>query len=156
MSNFNVQKDSWLEVVFEDKNKAYGAYQLRKENDTTTLKALFYAIVLVASGVGLLSFTTPKPKVTPPIDGPTLKPSILYVEPKNELPKEKENFGKENTIKNKTPKPSDVPQIVNTITTKPLMLFPLLSPADKPMPILSNPISLPKIRFPTPSICPKE
>lgn len=119
MSNFNVQKDSWLEVVFEDKNKAYGAYQLRKENDTTTLKALFYAIVLVASGVGLLSFTTPKPKVTPPIDGPTLKPSILYVEPKNELPKEKENFGKENTIKNETPKPSDVPQIVNTITTKP-------------------------------------
>lgn len=119
MSNFNVQKDSWLELVFEDKNKAYGAYQLRKENDTTTLKALFFAIVLVASGVGLLSFTTPKTETKPPIVGPTLEPSVVYVEPKNDQPKEKENFGKENTIKNETPKPSDIPQIVNTITTKP-------------------------------------
>lgn len=119
MSNFNIQKDSWLELVFEDKNKAYGAYQLRKENDTTTLKALFYAIVLVASGVGLLSFTTPKPKVTPPIVGPTLEPSVVYVEPKKDQPKEEENFGKENTKKNDTPKPSDIPEIVNINTTKP-------------------------------------
>ena len=119
MSNFNIQKDSWLELVFEDKNKAYGAYQLRKENDTTTLKALFYAIVLVASGVGLLSFTTPKPKVTPPIVGPTLEPSVVYVEPKKDQPKEEENFGKENTKKNDTPKPSDIPEIVNKISTKP-------------------------------------
>lgn len=119
MSNFNVQKDSWLELVFEDKNKAYGAYQLRKENDTTTLKALFFAIVLVASGVGLLSFTTPKTETKPPIVGPTLEPSVVYVEPKNDQPKEEENFGKENTKKNDTPKPSDIPEIVNINTTKP-------------------------------------
>ena len=37
MSNFNVQNDKWLEIAFEDRNKNYGAYQLRKESDATTI-----------------------------------------------------------------------------------------------------------------------
>ena len=85
----------------------------------TTIKALFTAIAFIVVGMGLLSFTTPKPKVTPPIVGPTLEPSVVYVEPKKDQPKEEENFGKENTKKNDTPKPSDIPEIVNINTTKP-------------------------------------
>mgnify|MGYP006168943585 FL=1 len=38
----------WIDLVFEGRNKEYGAYQLRKENDATTLKALFSAITLLA------------------------------------------------------------------------------------------------------------
>lgn len=119
MSNFNVQKDSWLEVVFENKNKEYGAYQLRKENNITTIKALLTAITIIAVGMGLLSFTTSNTKVIPPTVGPTLEPSVVYVETKKDLPKKEENLGKENTKKNDTPKPSDIPEIVNKTSTKP-------------------------------------
>jgi len=33
-------KSQWLEIVFEGRNKVYGAYDLRKTNDKTTLKSL--------------------------------------------------------------------------------------------------------------------
>jgi protein TonB len=67
MSNFNVQNDKWLEIAFEDRNKAYGAYQLRKESDATTIKAMLITFGTIAFGIGLFSFTTPelKPSITP-------------------------------------------------------------------------------------------
>jgi protein TonB len=73
MSNFNVQNDKWLEIAFEDRNKAYGAYQLRKESDATTIKAMLITFGTIAFGIGLFSFTTPEPK-------PIIKPKP------NELP----------------------------------------------------------------------
>ena len=30
MSNFNLQKDKWLEIAFEGRNKDYGAYRIKK------------------------------------------------------------------------------------------------------------------------------
>ena len=33
-------KRQWIDIVFEGRNKAYGAYELRKENSKTTLRAL--------------------------------------------------------------------------------------------------------------------
>ena len=67
MSNFNVQNDKWLEIAFEDRNKNYGAYQLRKESDATTIKAMLITFGTLAFGIGLFSFTTPEPKpiITP-------------------------------------------------------------------------------------------
>ena len=67
MSNFNVQNDKWLEIAFEDRNKAYGAYQLRKESDATTIKAMLITFGALAFGIGLFSFTSPdaKPSITP-------------------------------------------------------------------------------------------
>lgn len=73
MSNFNVQNEKWLEIAFEDRNKAYGAYQLRKESDATTIKAMLITFGALAFGIGLFSFTTPEPK-------PIIKPKP------NELP----------------------------------------------------------------------
>ena len=32
-------KGNWIDMVFEDKNKKYGAYELRKENPKTSVKA---------------------------------------------------------------------------------------------------------------------
>lgn len=46
MSNLNVFNQSWNEIVFEGRNKEYGAYQLRHENPKTTLKALLYGTVV--------------------------------------------------------------------------------------------------------------
>ena len=35
-------KGNWIDMVFEDKNKKYGAYELRKENPKTSVKALIF------------------------------------------------------------------------------------------------------------------
>lgn len=93
MSNFNVQNKEWLDIAFENRNKAYGAYQLRKESDTTTIKAMLITFGALAIGIGLFSFTSPdsKPYIAPkppelppvvrilnltPIDKPEPKPAI--------------------------------------------------------------------------------
>jgi periplasmic protein TonB len=52
MSKLNINKSEWLELVFEGKNKAYGAYELRQEDGKTTMKAFFGALLLI---VGLSS-----------------------------------------------------------------------------------------------------
>jgi protein TonB len=45
MSNVSIFEKKWIDLVFEGKNKAYGAYQLRQENPKTTIKALFSALL---------------------------------------------------------------------------------------------------------------
>ncbi|MFF5382080.1 energy transducer TonB [Pedobacter suwonensis] len=55
MSKLDIFRKEWLEVVFEDKNKSYGAYQLRKTNGANTTRAL-----IIGSIVFLILFFTPK------------------------------------------------------------------------------------------------
>ena len=54
MSNVSIFETRWIDLVFEGKNKEYGAYQLRHENPKTTVKAL-----LLASTLFVLLFTIP-------------------------------------------------------------------------------------------------
>jgi protein TonB len=42
----DIMKTGWLNVVFANRNQAYGAYQLRKDNARTTNKALVIALTL--------------------------------------------------------------------------------------------------------------
>ena len=51
MMNFteNLYKTQWLEIVFQNRNKAYGAYALRNQNAETTIKALIYASALFST-----------------------------------------------------------------------------------------------------------
>ncbi|MBD1429290.1 energy transducer TonB [Sphingobacterium litopenaei] len=49
----NIFKSEWLDVVFENRNKAYGAYQLRKLGP----KATNTALAIVAAVVGVFSAT---------------------------------------------------------------------------------------------------
>lgn len=53
MTNQNIYSDRWLDLVFENRNKEYGAYQLRKENPTTTLKALGIGCLLITFAVSI-------------------------------------------------------------------------------------------------------
>jgi len=46
MSKLSIYENSWLDLVFEGRNKEYGAYQLRQQNPKTTLKALFFGILI--------------------------------------------------------------------------------------------------------------
>lgn len=93
MSNLNVFNQSWNEIVFEGRNKEYGAFQLRRENPRTTLKALFFGTMIVASLVsiplissllkgevaGVVPETYELPKVVP----------VIYTKPAEVKPEEK-------------------------------------------------------------------
>lgn len=54
MSRLSIYQTSWIDLVFENKNKEYGAYQLRHESSRTTLTAFFSGILLIAS-IGVIS-----------------------------------------------------------------------------------------------------
>jgi len=74
MSSLNLFGNEWLNIVFQDRNKIYGAYQLRKESSKITFIAL-------AIGLTLLSFV---------FTGPMLLSSkisnvIVSTEPTEEL-----------------------------------------------------------------------
>lgn len=85
MTNQNIYSDRWLDLVFENRNKEYGAYQLRKENPTTTLKALGIGCLLITFAVSipmLLNKFGEKPIA--PIDDPIVilaQPSKLIFPP---------------------------------------------------------------------------
>lgn len=55
MSKIDLFRKEWLDVVFENKNKSYGAYRLRQNNGSTTTRA-----TLMASAAFILLFMTPK------------------------------------------------------------------------------------------------
>src|SRR5687768_4757493 len=47
----DLYRREWLELVFAGRNKAYGAYELRKHNSLTTLKALFAGIAMITIAI---------------------------------------------------------------------------------------------------------
>lgn len=47
--NENLYKTQWLDLVFQNRNKSYGAYELRKHNNETTAKTFMYAYILFSS-----------------------------------------------------------------------------------------------------------
>ncbi len=53
----DILKRQWVDLVFEGKNKAYGAYELRTENSKTTLKALII-------GACIFSFLVATPMIS--------------------------------------------------------------------------------------------
>ncbi|MET4082580.1 protein TonB [Pedobacter sp. UYP30] len=55
MSKSNIYSKEWLEVVFADKNKTYGAYQLRKNSSANAAHAL-----IIGSIAFILLFFAPK------------------------------------------------------------------------------------------------
>lgn len=46
MSKINIFNGQWIDLVFEGRNKNYGAYQLRSENPKTTVKSLILGTLL--------------------------------------------------------------------------------------------------------------
>lgn len=63
MSKLNIYENKWNDLVFENRNKEYGAYQLRQENPRTTVNALFMGLLLITA---LGSIPVLISKLTPP------------------------------------------------------------------------------------------
>jgi protein TonB len=51
MAKINIFKSEWIDMVFEGRNKKYGAYQLRSESPKTTAKALGLGIIIFSFAV---------------------------------------------------------------------------------------------------------
>jgi len=49
MSKLSIYEANWINLVFENKNKEYGAYQLRLNSSKTSLFALFMGLLLCAA-----------------------------------------------------------------------------------------------------------
>lgn len=75
MSQTSIFEKAWLDLVFEGKNKAYGAYKLRQENGRTTIKAFLFGIASLAIFVGVLSQVGTASAATP--ESPVLPPSVI-------------------------------------------------------------------------------
>ncbi|AYL96638.1 energy transducer TonB [Mucilaginibacter celer] len=83
ITKFDLYKSEWLDLVFDHRNKNYGAYELRKTYSSTMTKAMGIAFAAVAllSASTIIFRAKPKPvydfhevKLTPPIDIP--KPPV--------------------------------------------------------------------------------
>jgi protein TonB len=91
ISKFDLCRPEWLELVFNDRNKEYGAYDLRKHYSENLLKAMgiaFFSIALLFVGFGIFK---PKPAEFVRIVqfDPAIKPMIdvhpkKVVQPKQE------------------------------------------------------------------------
>jgi protein TonB len=56
MANQSIYSTLWIDLVFENRNKDYGAYQLRYENPKTTLTALGIGFMLITALVSIPLF----------------------------------------------------------------------------------------------------
>lgn len=76
MKNVSIYGKKWLDLVFEGKNKEYGAYQLRQETEKTSALAFIFGISFLVGFVFLLSSFTEK---TLPISKPDLDEPVVVV-----------------------------------------------------------------------------
>jgi protein TonB len=54
MSKVSIYENGWTNLVFEGKNKEYGAYQLRKNDAETTITAFFFGLLFIISISGIV------------------------------------------------------------------------------------------------------
>lgn len=51
MAKVNIFENKWVDLIFQGRNQAYGAYVLRKNGDANTLKGIGLAIVLFTTSI---------------------------------------------------------------------------------------------------------
>ena len=80
MSRLSIYETSWIDLVFENKNKEYGAYQLRRDSSKTTVMAFFSGILLISvfGAIFTLSNLLGKPIV---LEIPTTIDEPLHITP---------------------------------------------------------------------------
>lgn len=116
MSKLNIYETSWTNLVFEDRNKEYGAYNLRQENTKTSLFALLTGILLLAGAISIpVIYNQLNPNHTIQTIIPELEPAtIVNVTPYTPPPAE--------------PEEAAIPQIKEPITKEPITSQQLTNP----------------------------
>ena len=101
-------KRQWIDIVFEGRNKAYGAYELRKENPKTTLRSLAIGAVIFGLAVSAPLIISLIPEGT---DDTSLDQKIVTIK----LPP------KEKTPENLPPPPPPPPKVDQVKFVKPVV-----------------------------------
>ncbi|MEK8179477.1 energy transducer TonB [Flavobacterium buctense] len=101
-------KRQWIDIVFEGRNKAYGAYELRKENSKTTLRSLAIGAVIFGLAVSAPLIISLIPEGT---DDTSLDQKIVTIK----LPP------KEKTPENLPPPPPPPPKVDQVKFVKPVV-----------------------------------
>src|SRR5690606_24760095 len=92
MNNLNLFGKEWLNIVFENRNKLYEDYKLRRESTKTTFMALSIGLGIISLGFGSSYLYASKPTETvrivtlPDKETPTLAPKDIDTPP--EKPKD--------------------------------------------------------------------
>lgn len=79
--------NQWLDIVFEGRNKAYGAYDLRKNNTKTTVKALIIGAIVFSFTVAAPLIMSLLPDSSGDDDSLDTKIVTMKLPPKKEEPK---------------------------------------------------------------------
>jgi len=78
MSKLSIYESKWTDLVFQNKNKEYGAYQLRQESSKNSVTALFMGLLLITV-IGSASVLINK--LRPPVSDPTTETPPIYEDP---------------------------------------------------------------------------
>ncbi|MFV8344287.1 energy transducer TonB [Flavobacterium sp. XS2P39] len=76
--------NQWLDIVFEGRNKAYGAYELRKSNTKTTVKALVIGAVVFGLAVSAPLIVSLLPDSSDEVETLDTKITTIKLPPKKE------------------------------------------------------------------------
>lgn len=133
MSENNKQLKSLDEIVFEGRNKAYGAYDMRMSEKSTLAKAFLRGLIIIAiiafavyaSGTGLFESKENKDVVVDVqledlnMPEPPKEEEVVEPEPEPE-PEQQENHYQEETAQEKfvMPEPKEQPKKEETIPPK--------------------------------------
>lgn len=114
MSKLSLYENNWINLVFENKNKEYGAFQLRQETTKTSFHALFIGVLLCTAIISLPSLLRPSKEITVPkvpvITDRIIELTNIYTE------KNKETAAALPEIKAQTPTEAiDKKQLINPI-----------------------------------------
>ncbi|RUT68194.1 energy transducer TonB [Flavobacterium cupreum] len=80
----DIIKNQWLDIVFEGRNKIYGAYELRKSNRSTTVKALIIGSLIFSFAVAAPLIASFLPDSEEEVVNNDIKIATVKIAPKKE------------------------------------------------------------------------
>ncbi|MFC4480078.1 energy transducer TonB [Flavobacterium chungangensis] len=80
----DIIKNQWLDIVFEGRNKIYGAYELRKSNGKTTVKALVIGSLIFSAAVAAPLISSLLPDSSEEEEVKEVKMAAVKLPPKKE------------------------------------------------------------------------
>ncbi|HEY2583894.1 MAG TPA: hypothetical protein VGI43_18940, partial [Mucilaginibacter sp.] len=88
ISKFDLYKPEWLELVFDNRNKDYGAYYLRQHYAGNMIKAMSitFSSIILLFGASIILRTKPTPLILHPHD-PTIVVTLTEIKPPIAPPK---------------------------------------------------------------------
>jgi periplasmic protein TonB len=113
ISNFNLYKNEWLDLVFDKRNKEYGAYNIRQHYAENLTRALLISVVVVVSGAVAIGAAI---KVEPKLTDNDRVVAVVDIKPPSAPPKKEEPV-KAELEKPKAAEPVKTKQFVQMVVT---------------------------------------